>query len=89
MATKPIAEGWITVKEAAELTGYHVKYLRRLARQGRIEGQKVNRFWLIDRASLLAYRTKMDRLGPEKHNPWRDDLKSGRHNQTGGDSDAT
>jgi len=84
-----IAEGWITVDEAESLTGYSVAYLRRLARWGRIGARKVNRFWLIERASLLAHKQRMDRLGNEKHNPWREDLEGGRHNQTGGDSDAT
>jgi excisionase family DNA binding protein len=56
------------------LTGYHVKYLRYLVGQGRIEARKVGRDWLIDRESLLAYKRRMDRLGPAKHNPWREDL---------------
>jgi len=78
--SEPIAEGWITVSEAAEATGYHVKYLRRLARLGRIEGRKVNRGWLLNTSSLLAYKEAMIRLGGNKHDPrapWRDDLPGG------------
>jgi len=69
-----IAAGWITVDEAEKETGYSVAYLRRLARQGRIEAQKVG-VWLIHRDSLLAYKETMDRLGDSRHNPlapWRD-----------------
>ena len=70
----PIAEGWVTTEQAAELAGYHIKYLQWLARSGRIEARKVNRDWLIDLTSLLAYKAGMDRLGPAKHSPWREDL---------------
>jgi len=69
-----LLEGWLTTRDAAGLTGYHVKYLRYLVRKGRIEAHKVGRDWLINRESLLAYKHQMDALGPEKHNPWREDL---------------
>ena len=74
--SEPIAEGWLTIAEASKTTGYHVKYLRRLARLGRIEGRKVNRGWLLNVSSLLAYKEAMSRLGDGKHNPlapWRDE----------------
>lgn len=67
-------EGWISTREGAELTGYNVKYLRYLISQGRILARKVARDWLVNRESLLAYKLRMDRLGPQKHNPWRSDL---------------
>jgi excisionase family DNA binding protein len=69
-------QGLIDTKEAASITGYCTDYVRRLARRGRIEAQRVGRDWLIDRTSLLAYKARMDRLGSDKHNPqapWRDD----------------
>jgi len=69
-----VLEGWITAAEAAALTGYTVPHIRRLARQGRIEAQKVGRDWLIGRESLLAYKRQMEALGSQKHNPWREDL---------------
>ena len=71
--TEPI-EGWITTDQAQILTSYSQAYLRQLAQRGRIEARKVGRDWLIHRRSLLAYKARMDALGPEKHNPWRDDL---------------
>jgi hypothetical protein len=42
--------------------------------KGQIEAVEVSRDWLINRESLLAYKHQMDVLGPEKHNPWREDL---------------
>lgn len=46
---------WITVEEAAELSGYNPEYVRRLIRGNVIEAAKKGRDWWVDRASLLAY----------------------------------
>jgi excisionase family DNA binding protein len=62
---------WITTAEAAELTEYHVKYIRRLVREGRIAGAKRGRDWWIDKASVLHYIQEMERLGSKKHDPTR------------------
>ena len=72
--TGPLAHGWITIEEEEVLTDYSVAYLRRLANQRRIQAQKVGRDWVFHRENLLAYKKHMDTLGPEKHNPWREDL---------------
>lgn len=45
----------ITVKEAAEITGYNAQYLRRLLQAGNLDAIKVGQIWLIDLASLQAY----------------------------------
>lgn len=71
--SKPI-RGWVTTREAAALTGYDPAYIRVLAKQGKVEGFKAGRDWLVSRESVLAYKAQMDRLGPQKHNPWREDL---------------
>ena len=62
---------WITAREAADLTGYHVKYVRRLVKEGRIVGRKRGRDWWVDKASVRAYVDEMKRLGPSKHDPTR------------------
>lgn len=67
---------WVNTAEGAQLTGFSIDYVRRLARGGCIEARKVGRDWLIERASLLAFKAAMDRLGNDKHNPqapWRDE----------------
>ncbi|MBN1135365.1 MAG: helix-turn-helix domain-containing protein [Anaerolineae bacterium] len=71
---EPLTQGWLTTEQAEELTGYSVAYLRRLANQGRVEACKVGRDWVLYRDSLLAYKERMDTLGLDKHNPWREDL---------------
>jgi excisionase family DNA binding protein len=73
MATTAI-EGWITVREAAALTDYTTAHIRYLTRKGRVEARKTGRDWLILRSSLLAYKARMDTLGTQKHNPYREDL---------------
>jgi excisionase family DNA binding protein len=67
-----IGEDFITTTQAAELTGYSVTYVRQLARLGTIEAVRAGRDWLVERGSLLAYQQEMERLGPAKHNPWRE-----------------
>jgi len=62
---------WITTQEAAELTGYHVKYMRRLVKEGKIAGAKRGRDWWIDKQSVLAYMREMELLGTQKHDPTR------------------
>jgi excisionase family DNA binding protein len=69
---------WITTSEGAKLTGYSSTYVRMLAGQGRIRARHVGRDWLVSREDLLAHKAKMDALGTDKHNPWREDLDNGR-----------
>ena len=42
-----ISEKYLTVLAATELTGYNVKYLRRLLRQGKLDSIQVGQTWLI------------------------------------------
>jgi excisionase family DNA binding protein len=70
-------EGWVTTRQAADLSGYTVVYIRRLIKRGRVEAIKTGRDWLINHSSLLAHKARMDVLGPQKHNPWREDLQTG------------
>lgn len=69
---KVVAENWISTTEAARLTGYTVRYIQKLAREGIIEGQKITlRAWLINQESLLAYKEHMEQIGTEKFSPRR------------------
>lgn len=46
----------ITTTHAADLLGCTDSYVRRLCRAGRLTGERVGPLWLIDQASLNAYR---------------------------------
>lgn len=57
---------WISVTEAAEITGYHAEYVRELIRLGHIKARKVVIVWQIDRASLLSYQEKAEKSGDRR-----------------------
>lgn len=46
---------WLSVSEAAELSGYHPEYIRRLIRDGEIVAKKFSIVWQVKRTSLLNY----------------------------------
>ena len=59
----------ISVRKAAEHSGYSDQYLRRMLRSGRIDGQKVGVVWLIRIGSLESYLSSRNggqdrRFGP-------------------------
>jgi excisionase family DNA binding protein len=64
-----IPEGWISGQEAANLTGYTIRYLRKLAREKRLRATKLGRDWLFERESLLKWKEQMNELGTKKHSP--------------------
>ena len=60
---------WITTKEAADISGYNVNHVRRLMRQGRIEGSFRGVMWWVDGESLRAYLEMMAQLGTKRFHP--------------------
>ena len=48
-------EKWITTREAAEISGYNVQPIRRLARGGLINSKKWGIERMIDSEKLLVY----------------------------------
>jgi excisionase family DNA binding protein len=59
---------WLTVREAAELSGYHENHIRRLLRAGAIQAQKWGNVWMVNKPSLLAYQEQVRNQG-EKRGP--------------------
>ena len=59
---------WLTVNEAAELSGLHPEYITKLIRRGKIEARKFSIVWQVNRESLLAYLAKVEAMG-EKRGP--------------------
>jgi excisionase family DNA binding protein len=60
----------ITTAEAADISGYHNEYIRRLLNEGRIKGKKFGPTWQVSKHSLMKYLEKMEtkgaRRGPKK-----------------------
>jgi len=63
-----IMEDWITTAEAAQVSGYHVEYVRKLVKARKIEARKWMRDWQVSRESLEAYLDQMKVKG-EKRGP--------------------
>ena len=59
----------ITVKSAAEVTGYSAQYPRRLLRAGNLDGIKIGQVWLIKMASLEAYLRNGRMVQDRRHGP--------------------
>ena len=68
--TIPNGDEWLTVQDAAKLSGYHAEYVRLLIRQGKLTARKFGPVWAISKYSLLAYldiarKSDDGRLGPK------------------------
>lgn len=63
---------YVSVDEAAEVTGYAPAYIRRLLRHQKIKAEKKGTMWWVDLDSLKAYKQEMDKLGTDKFFPWRE-----------------
>lgn len=63
---------YVSVDEAADITGYAPAYIRRLLRESKIKAEKKGTMWWVELESLKEYKRQMDSLGSEKFSPWRD-----------------
>jgi excisionase family DNA binding protein len=59
---------WLTLNQAAELSGYHVNHIRRLIWKGEVDARKFGPVWAVNRQSLVAYLKEMQERG-EKRGP--------------------
>jgi len=57
---------WLTVKEAADLAGYHPDTIRKLVQSGEIEARKWGRDWQVSRKGLRQYLNKVVKLGSKR-----------------------
>ena len=70
--SKPfIFDNCISVKDAADSSGYSSQYLRRLLRLGKLAGMKLGQLWLIELESFESYlvqagNSKDHRFGPKQ-----------------------
>jgi len=64
---KKVIEGveYVDVKQAHQISGLVPEYLRRLARNNKVQSRKDGVVW-ISEPSLRAYMTKMEELGHQK-----------------------
>jgi hypothetical protein len=62
---------YILIAEALEQVPYKREHLSWLLREGKVKGRKVSGVWLVDIDDLKEYHSKMEELGPHKHDPKR------------------
>jgi excisionase family DNA binding protein len=55
----------ISVTRASEISGLTTSYIRRLLREGRIEGVKIGRNWLTTEETIREYLKQERRPGPK------------------------
>ena len=64
-----VLEKHLSVKAAAQCSGYNGQYLRRLLRGGRVEGIKIGQVWLIELASLEQHLRRGQTVKDRRHGP--------------------
>jgi excisionase family DNA binding protein len=52
---------WLTVNEAAKVSGYHPEYIRQLIRDGKVKAKKFSIVWMVDKESLLQYMKSQEK----------------------------
>lgn len=57
---------WITVSQAAQLTGYNEEHITRLCRHGKIKARKYSIVWQVDRNSLSGYIANIEKMGNKR-----------------------
>ena len=65
----PDLNEFISTEEAAEKLKYHVEHVRRMMREGSIQGLKIGRTWLVKREALDSYMKRTAKMA--KHDPRR------------------
>lgn len=62
---------WLTVQEAADLSGYNAEYLRRLIRNQKIKYRKISFIYQVNRDSLLEYLHNAKNITDRRYTPKR------------------
>ncbi len=62
---------YITVRSAAEFSGYNQQYLRRLLRMGVFRTRKIGQIWLIERSDFDVFLSQVKKSGDNRFGPKR------------------
>jgi excisionase family DNA binding protein len=62
---------WITVNEAAEISGYNAEYLRRLIRNEKIDYRMFGFMYQVNKQSLLKYLKEAGKKSDKRYSPKR------------------
>jgi len=64
---------YVLIAEAAEESSYTTQHISLLLREGRVQGRKVGRIWLVNLDDLKRYEQEMNELGSKKFDPTKGD----------------
>lgn len=62
----PEERKWVTVAEAAEKSGYSVRTIQRLLKDGKIEGWKPGHDWFTTLEAVMEHKKNVKRGRPRK-----------------------
>ncbi len=62
----PGDKDWITVAEAAKKSGYSMRTIQRLLKEGKIDGWKPGHDWLTTLGAVMEYKKGVKRGRPRK-----------------------
>ena len=62
-------DDWLTVQQAAKLSGYHAEYLRIIVRAGKLVAHKFGSVWAISKKSLLSYLQTAEKADDRRQGP--------------------
>jgi len=65
----PDLSDFVTTEEAARMLKFHVEHVRRLLREGDLQGAKMGTAWLVLKKSVEEYIKETE--GMNKHDPRR------------------
>ena len=64
-----ILNNHVSIKTAVVFSGYSSQYLRRLLRNGKLDGVKISQLWLIDKFTLDTYLESSMNIGDGRYGP--------------------
>ena len=64
-----ILNNHVSIKTAVVFSGYSSQYLRRLLRNGKLDGVKIGQLWLIDKFTLDTYLESSMNIGDGRYGP--------------------
>ena len=62
-------EDWITVSDAAKISGYNAEYLRRLIRNEKIDYRMFGFMYQVNKQSLLKYLKAAEKQSDKRYSP--------------------
>jgi|GEM_PF-2005331 len=63
------SNNYITVRTAADMSGYNQQYLRRLLRENILKSKRLGQLWLIERNGFVEYLNHAKQSNDKRYGP--------------------